>query len=716
MAILLFFFVFQMLYKKHYLKLSKFKKKPVLWTLAALFVVFLLASIFSVDPYFSFWGSPVRSGGLVTFAFYFILAILTFIFFRKDDWKKAWNFSIIVGVLVSLVAIIQYFGLFSNMFLSVSDRPPSTMGNPIMLAMYLLFLSFLTLSFAIKEKNKNIKILYSLSFLMFLYTILITGSRAVYLGIFIGIIYFFLFYPKKIKALKTAVICLLILAAGAILYANTINRYPQFLENNRLFKSVTPRLSISLLTEDPRFYAWGGVDYKIILEKPVLGYGPENFSVGFDKHYDPAIPYLNKSWGGWWDRAHNIIIQTGSDAGILGIIAYILFFVVLFWQLNRTKSANKETNADTENTLTTHGIQATIVGYLVANLFSFDAFGSYFMFFLLTGYSLYLISSNNTDETPLTLQKNGENKNSPFKFASISLLFLALVTFLWQYNFVPLKINAQINVAGNLTDQKKCEPAINLMDKILLEHSFLDSYVRLKYAGIVNQCVNQDSNLTVQRIQKAITALKENAKIMPTYTRNWYFLGAFTNALIEMDFAKGDPKIINDLKNQADYYFTKALELSPKRQEIFLEWSKAYLLLKDYPAAIAKAQACVELNPGLGDCYWSLAVAKIFSGDVGGGEDNIKTAKQKSFPIDSFIPLNQLLQAYHSISNYEKMIMVYKNLITLKPSELQYYASLATTYKELKDYKNARATAEMILKLSPGSKASVESFLNTLPW
>ena len=54
--------------------------------LIALFVIFLLATIFSLDRNFSLWGSPYRSGGFLNFAFYIIFAILVFLILRKSDW------------------------------------------------------------------------------------------------------------------------------------------------------------------------------------------------------------------------------------------------------------------------------------------------------------------------------------------------------------------------------------------------------------------------------------------------------------------------------------------------------------------------------------------------------------------------------------------------------------------------------------------------------
>lgn len=87
---------------------------------------------------------------------------------------------------------------------------------------------------------------------------------------------------------------------------------------------------------DPRFSAWQ-ITLKAIKEKPIFGWGPENLSIGFDKYYDPSLPYISKEWGGWWDRAHNIILDTAATFGIPAVIIYLALFAVLFWQLQKSK-------------------------------------------------------------------------------------------------------------------------------------------------------------------------------------------------------------------------------------------------------------------------------------------------------------------------------------------------------------------------------------------
>jgi hypothetical protein len=143
MAIMLFLFLAKNLAKSDF---TKFKRNPIIWALGALFTTFLLATIFSVDPNFSLWGSPYRGGGFVTFAFYFAFVILASVFFSAKNWRKALDFSIFIGVLVSLLGIMQSQGII---FTTVG-RPFATMGNSIILGIYLLLLSFIAVSFGIK--------------------------------------------------------------------------------------------------------------------------------------------------------------------------------------------------------------------------------------------------------------------------------------------------------------------------------------------------------------------------------------------------------------------------------------------------------------------------------------------------------------------------------------------------------------------------------------
>lgn len=391
-SLLSFLFLWQFLFERKELLLPDIKHNKIVWALTALFIIVSIATLFSADINFSLWGSPYRAAGAVNFLFYIIFAILAFLVIKKSDWDKLINLSFAVGILVCLLAFIQFYGLFNHIFISVSGRPPSTMGNPIMLAIYLVLLLFLVISFALKENKRGLKIFYAVSALIFLWVILITGSRAAYLGVLVGGLYFILSFPKKMPRIKIATAILLLLAVFGAYYLNTSPKLPQFLANNRFFGAVQSRLSLNSVLADPRFSAWQVV-FKVVKEKPIFGWGPENLAIGFDKYYNPSLPYISKAWGGWWDRAHNIFLDISATTGIPSLLAYLALFITLFWQLQKLKYQHKSEEISI-NQWQAHGMQATLIAYLVANIFSFDAFASYLIFFLLIGYSLFLINQN----------------------------------------------------------------------------------------------------------------------------------------------------------------------------------------------------------------------------------------------------------------------------------------------------------------------------------
>ena len=391
---------------------------------------------------------------------------MTTVIFLASFWKKAWIFSIFIGILVSVVEYIQYHGLLSKIFISAGAQSGSTIGNPIFLGIYLLLLFFPTLAFAIKEpfdtaRSKALKIFYIFSLLVFLYTIFIAQSRASYLGILAGIICFFLLYPKKLRVLKISIGVLLVFIFSLVFYVNTQTHFPAVLQKNSTFLILQDRLSLQQVLQDERFRAWQTA-FKEVLDRPVLGWGPENLAVGFDKNYNP-----NVTWSPWWDKAHNIFLDIGAETGFAGITAYILLFVALFWQLAKHKKDNPDA-------VLICALQATLVGYLVANFFSFDSMPTYLIFFFIIGYALYLTKTGSADENKI--QKDIKGKN-----LITAILFLSLVIFLWQYNLAPFQINEKINIANNYSASKACDQYLNLLGQESSNHSFLDSYLIMQY-------------------------------------------------------------------------------------------------------------------------------------------------------------------------------------------------------------------------------------------
>src|SRR3989344_4845908 len=191
---------------------------PIL-LLGGFFTTVILSTLFSQDVSFSMFGSPTRSGGVLNLLFFFIFSVLLTIFINKNQWEKLFRILFATGFLASALAIVQYFNLLKNVFISFeSGSTPSFLGNSTILAMYMIFLSFLSFTFFIQKQSKKQKLLYGALFLLFVFTIVISGSRAGYLGLLAGFLYFFLWYPypKKYKILKITASLILLSSIVAI--------------------------------------------------------------------------------------------------------------------------------------------------------------------------------------------------------------------------------------------------------------------------------------------------------------------------------------------------------------------------------------------------------------------------------------------------------------------------------------------------------------------
>jgi len=715
---LLFLFTCQMLSDKSFAGqiISKLRSVYVyFWGLAGIFSVFLLSVVFSQDPFYSFFGDPRRAGGFLNFSFYIIFCILFFLIIEKKHWQKIWDFTILVGIMVSLMAIFQHYNILNKIF-EAQARPGSTLGNSVLLGIYLLFLIFISFVFFLKEKTGKRKAFYLLSFLLFLFVVVLTQSRATFLGLSAGFGFFFLFFSRKLFSenrrkliifSKVAFLALTLLAIFFVYYVN-VNKNIPFLNGDNFIqktvKGVLPRLSINLIKEDPRFSVWQ-VAFFAIKEKPVFGWGPGNFSVAFDKHYDPSLPHINTDWGSWYDKAHNFVFDTAVESGILGLAVYLLFFGFLFYRMHKIK------NNDPKNYLIYHGIQATFIGYAVNNLFSFDSFSNYLILFLLVAFSLHLILSNTAEKTLMATQNNAKIKKNPYKSVIIYVLICVLIIFLWQYNIKPFYVNAELN---NALELKDCQKTLPKIESLLSSGTYLNHYLVIKYANTVNECLASGSVAqNIEMVEKAVVILENTAKIRPTYTRDWITLGIYTNFLMQN---QKDPGEINELKNKANSYFQKASDLSPKRQEVFVESLKTYYLIKDYKQAAAIAQKCIDLSETMGECWWMKGLSNIYLNNIDEAKENFKKAGENRYLTDSPSSLAQLTQAYLEIKNYEELILIHQKLVASNPKNIQYLATLAYNYKIMGDYKMARETCQKILELdkTPETKKMVDEFLQTL--
>jgi Flp pilus assembly protein TadD len=573
--------------------------------------------------------------------------------------------------------------------------------------------------------DKKFRLLCSFCVFVCAACIILTASQSAYLGLFAGFGLFFLLYPKKPKLLKIALAVLIISLA---VFSVSAKLFPETIGN------IMPAIT-SWGIDQNRLSSWK-IGVEAIKHKPLFGYGPENFQTAFEKYYDPSLPQMTSQkflHSSWWDKAHNFLIQTTVDFGLIGLIFHLLFFGFLFLFLEKAKQkAIKEKNGPDPRLFLL--MQSSFAAYFANTFFNFDTQASLISISFLTGYSFCLLKTAFNQNFQIVHnyvygKGNKNNLGSPLAKKLILFLGLALLfAFLKISALVPFSVIAKTNVARNEIESGNYKTAIELTRKAAEINTVFDSsYLGLEYADILKECASQMPEQETALIYESYEIMKKKIPADSKYIKNWLALSQFASYLAnyEKDSAKKE-----ELAKESSSYIEKAKQLSPKRQENFIEETRLNWAVKNYSKAIDSANNCLALNSNSGECLWMLAVSYAFNNDTESfqrvfykSEKDQKTGAKiinnliASFLTDSPDSTKGLTGFFLEKNDYLSLEEFYRSLILIGTfnEDSHYRSQLAVIYKELGKYEEARKEALWVLELDPASKEEVEAFLKTLP-
>src|SRR3989344_2405547 len=95
-------------------------------------------------------------------------------------------------------------------------------------------------------------------------------------------------------------------------------------------------ISLQDSTTKARIMNWGTA-WQGVKERPVLGWGQDNFAVVFNKYYNPQM-YGQEQW---FDRVHNVVFDWLVAGGVLGLLAYLSLFVFALWYIWRRDAGER---------------------------------------------------------------------------------------------------------------------------------------------------------------------------------------------------------------------------------------------------------------------------------------------------------------------------------------------------------------------------------------
>ena len=664
------------------------------WAIAAFFIVLILNTIFSVDSSYSFWSKQERMDGLFNLAHYFIFFfILSGAVKQGRSWLQILDASVIVSFFASLYALGQQFNFIFNPY---PGRLTGTLGNAAFLATYLLF----NIAFAIilfhQRKNINLRIWYGLVIILQTIILILTQTRGALIGLLVGFFILSLGYclftpPNKNKKYIWVLIIAVLLSGTALFGAKNSS----FVKNNAFLNRFT-NISFKTDTGRIRLVSWK-IGLSAFLEKPLLGWGQENYYVAFNKHLNPDFFTYS---GEKFDRAHSKVVDVLVMNGFLGLAAYFSIFIAAVLELWRKRK---------QNFIIPFTLIAALSIYFIQNIVLFDMPVSYLMFFLALALIYFVIKPEGVEPTPT---KKRQSSILPAAYAWLAT-FLILV-FLFTGNIKPLLASWEsIDAQKILANPEKNSATL----KLALEE-YITSFSRGTFA-------NPETNKILPPIFLSILSPEQT----PVPLRK-EILPPIAQRLEEL--IKKMPLFYDSYLNLADIYNTlgmdnsaylqngeetmkKLLEIYPKTPQFYYKAIINRLLAQDLNKARDLAEKSIQLNPRLPTGWWYLGTIYYYAGDYATAEKNTEQAIKNGYAYTNLPSLFFLGQLHDKLKSYEKALSYYQKSAELNPSDQEIQLNIAKDYKELGQTEKARELAEKLLASStPQTAPAIKDFLDSL--
>ncbi|MFH0955615.1 MAG: O-antigen ligase family protein [Candidatus Falkowbacteria bacterium] len=694
------------------------KKSWITFGLLAYFSALFVSSLCSVDFNLSFWGDVERMLGLfhVVHFFFFYLIIIT-VFRDWRDWRNLFLVSIAAATGVCLYSLFKI--------------PYATIGNTAYVSGYAIFNFYFALILFFRQtgrqKTKAEFWLVGAPFLavaLIMFLVLgVTNTRGAYVGLGVSLLLCFVLYAFYSQSKKIKIYSLAVAVLGVALVALVFS-FPKsnFVQNTPILRTMV-QISSQHVTFQTRLISWRAA-LKDLRNHPFLGTGYGNFSVTFDKYFEPTF-YTYTASETYFDRAHNNLVDIASTAGLISLLAYFSILAAVFYYLFKGKRQGRISN--NEFILLT----CLLAAYFIQNLVVFDSLVTYISLMLVLGYVYWLINPvksgfagpdsnrefnrvNGSEEEEFVSSGGINNK----QLAVIVVVGLVILSITYQYNIKVLEmldgtINGQIKFS-----QGDIAGAIDEYKKALSLNTPLDRDSR---ASLINSTNSQQEALAALDKAKAkeivdyvISLAEANVKLNPSDSMMQMQLAQILNTAVAIN---------QDDQNKFSFYSNRALEAidesikaSPERITIYFSKAQIYITRNDKDKAIETLKYAVSLNEKYSESVCYLAKLQIYFQQE---EEGFK-ALDKCLDLGGVGNLNPadfikvVLNYYSEKDDQPRMIILYERLTQLEPANAKIWVNLSLLYAQAGEKDKAISAAEKAGELDSSLKSAAEDFIRKL--
>lgn len=650
-------------------------KQKIYYSLLGILGVLFLSNILSEFAYKAFWSNFERMDGWIAMLHHVLLfVVISSVFTTYKMWKRFWNVSLAVSVIVCFYGFLQYVGVLDAIQGS-GIRIDGTFGNAAYLAVYNLFNIALAVWFLYRARHKGMKALYIFIGLFNLFNLYATATRGVILGLAVSVfvttvlVFFTEKENKKIKYISGAFV-LLIMLAGATIFAL---RNTEYVKTDPVLSRIA---SISLESGSTRFTVWK-MALNGVTEKPVIGWGQEGFVPVFAKYYTPNM-YGQEPW---FDRAHNIVLDWLISGGIVGFLLYLSLFyfgITYLWKSEWLDSFEKSV------------FTGLYVGYFFQNLFVFDNIGSYIFFFT----TLAFFTAGNSKKGEVMF---GDKSASSAVITSAKIgVAVILICSIYIVNIKPITAGQQLIRA--LTPGQTADSVLEAFKSSLEKDTFATPEVveqMMVNATAFLQSPNASDEAKQEYLEVLTTAINKEVERRPRDARLFYAVGVFYSNI--------------GAAEQALAFLTRAAEISPQKQIILFELGFAHIANGNNEEGLRILKEAFELETDFMQARQVYAIGAMLVGDRELEQELLST-----LPEDFLYTDERIIQVYAGTGRFSELADLWRIRIQNDPKNIQNYVSLAATYVELGDRAQAISVLQEAIEAEPQFKEQGEKFIQDI--
>lgn len=212
--------------------------------------------------------------------------------------KNILLFAFILGLILSVICLFRAQNMPSFSRFRLSDSV-----NPIWLARSLGFSLLAGLYFISRTRRKSLKIILFTFLPLLFYPLMLSGSRAPFIGLILAVLAFYVFQPQIPLSRKCILSTFAI--AGAIVFI--------VISGSNLAARVSAPTTTDIVSTAGRFAAWLQ-SFRDFLSSPLIGIGTGSFRIEF---FMLTIIY-----------PHNIVLEMTAEHGIVGLCLISAFLIL----------------------------------------------------------------------------------------------------------------------------------------------------------------------------------------------------------------------------------------------------------------------------------------------------------------------------------------------------------------------------------------------------